>query len=206
MANPNYCPSPAPNPDTCKNTCQPEGDVCHFKNNGGCSSNSFPDDCCGATGNKGACQLDVHGVPRCYGIGACVMPGGACASQADCCNGAPCLPGPGGTLTCASSSCVQQGNICTATTDCCSGFACIVPPGSTTGTCINPNPPPTAPADMAGTNGTFDLSTPPPSCSLVGQSCSTTQPCCANNGNCANASGTVCTAGQSGCVCVLPIQ
>jgi hypothetical protein len=203
MANVSLCP--LPRPPTCHNSCQPEGDVCHFKNNGGCPSNSFPNDCCGAPGNKGMCQLDAHGVPRCHGIAACVMPGGNCAAQSDCCNGVPCVPGPGGQLTCATTSCVPQGNTCTATSDCCAGYICVVPPGSTTGTCINPNPQPMVPADMAGTNGMFDLSTPPPTCSLVAQSCSATQPCCMNNGTCKSQStGVTCTT-ETDCICVQPI-
>jgi hypothetical protein len=204
-ANPNYCSTPPPNPNTCQNSCQPEGDVCHFKNNGGCSSNSFPDNCCSAPGNKGQCQLDAHGVPRCHGIGACVPTTGACASAADCCNNAPCLPGPTGTLECGGAMCVPAGGVCTATSDCCSGYACVVPPGSTTGTCINPNPPPMIPPDMAGHTGVYDLSTPPPMCALIAQSCSASVPCCANNGTCKSPSTGAACAGQSDCICVQPI-
>jgi hypothetical protein len=204
MANVTYCPMQT---SYCHNSCQPEGDVCHFKNNGGCSSNSFPNDCCGAPGNSGVCKLDVHGVPRCYGLAKCVAAGGDCASSADCCGNLPCIPGPGGHLICATMQCVPQGGVCTATSDCCSGFACVVPPGSTTGTCINPNPPPMVPPDMAGSNGgVYDLSTPPPMCALLAQKCSpATSPCCANNGNCVSQStGQACTT-QTDCICAQPI-
>jgi hypothetical protein len=209
MANVSYCPMPAP--DTCHNSCQPEGDVCHYKNNGGCSSNSFPNDCCGAPGNKGMCQLDAHGVPRCHGIGSCVKSGSTCASAADCCNNAPCVPGPTGSLVCGSMSCVPQNGVCTATSDCCSGYACVVAPGATAGKCINPNPPPTPP-DMAGAGGgggtgggTYDLGTPPPTCALIAQPCSTKSPCCANNGNCVSPSANATCTTQTDCICVQPI-
>ena len=188
MANPNNCPNGEP---TCKNTCQPEGDVCHFLGNGGCSSNSFPNNCCGATGNKGACQLDKLGVPRCYGIAACVPSSGTCASSADCCNGVPCVPDGTGHLHCGAMSCVPSNGTCTTTADCCAGGLCSVPPGSTTGSCVAPPVP-----DM----GTMSM------CAFSGQACTTTTPCCTNNGNCEGPTGAACTAGESDCICTILIQ
>ncbi|HEY2747781.1 MAG TPA: hypothetical protein VGL86_24330 [Polyangia bacterium] len=187
MANPNNCPNGEP---TCKNTCQPEGDVCHYLGNGGCSSNSFPNNCCGATGNKGACQLDKLGVPRCYGIAACVMMGGSCASSADCCNGEPCVPDGTGHLHCGAMSCVPTSGACTTTADCCAGGLCSIPPGSTMGSCVAPTPS----GDMMS------------ACAFAGQACTTSLPCCANNGTCDGPTGTACAAGETDCFCSLPIQ
>jgi hypothetical protein len=197
----------------CKDSCIPEGDICHYKYNGGCPSNAINNDCCSAPGNKGFCRLDSVGVPRCFGLGGsgdmlnCIKAGGACATSADCCDGVPCVPNSMGQLVCGTM-CVQPGGVCTATTDCCTGYVCVVPPGSTSGTCINPNPPPVSP-DMAGGGPpvNYDLSTPPPMCALLGQSCNTTSsPCCTNNGNCLSQStGGACTAGATNCICATPI-
>ncbi len=136
-----------PNPGNCPsglscNACVPEGDVCHYKGVGGCSSNATRNDCCDATGNKGMCKLDTLGIPRCYGLAACVPAGGDCASAADCCNTIPCVPDASGHLKCASVSCVPQGGTCTTTQDCCTGMPCLVPPGSLQGKCEAPPPPP----------------------------------------------------------------
>jgi hypothetical protein len=201
MANPNNCTGNAP---TCKNTCQPEGDVCHFLGNGGCSSNSFPANCCGAPGSsKGVCKLDTLGVPRCYGITACVMEGMNCASSADCCNNMPCVPNAMGNLTCAPLSCEPQGSVCTTTADCCTGLDCLVPPGSLQGSCEKPNGPP-----PEGDGGTTDLAGP--ACALYGQGCSTSIPCCASTGaSCQRApadGGGACAAGDMDCICYSVIQ
>jgi hypothetical protein len=194
--NPNNCTGGA---ETCKNTCQPEGDVCHYTGNGGCSSNSFPNNCCEAPGNKGQCKLDRVGVPRCYGLGACVAAGGACASASDCCNGAPCVPGADGHLVCGATACVAAGGVCTTTGDCCTGYACVVPPGATSGTCVNPTPPP-----MQNDMGTADLSSGAPACALDGQSCTSTSQCCAG-AQCVDATGAACGGGPD-CVCITPIS
>jgi hypothetical protein len=195
--NPNNCTGGQP---TCKNTCQPEGDVCHYTGNGGCSSNSFPNNCCEAPGNKGECKLDKVGVPRCYGLGAmCVAAGGACASSADCCDGRPCVPGTDGHLVCGSMSCVPAGGICTTTGDCCTGYACAVPPGATSGTCVNPTAPPPQ-NDM----GNADLSNGVPMCALDGQSCTSTSQCC-SGAQCLEPTGAACGGGTS-CACITPIS
>jgi len=208
--NPSNCPSG----QSCGNACVPEGDVCHYKGNGGCSSNAIRDDCCGAPGNKGMCQLDKLGIPRCYGLTACVMAGGACASSADCCNNAPCLPDAMGHLHCGSM-CVAQGGVCTTTSDCCTGLQCTVPPGSLQGTCTIPNAPTdgSAPPDLAGVDLAGqpppDLSTPPLMCALYGQTCSTTVSCCANSGMCLRpylAGSVPCAAGNTDCTCYTPLM
>ncbi len=193
MANPNNCPNNQP---TCKNTCQPEGDVCHFKGVGGCSSNSFPANCCGAPGSaSGMCQLDKLGVPRCYGLAACVMAGGSCASSADCCNGVPCTPNASGALTCGTAMCVDAGGVCTTTADCCTGLACNLPPGALKGTCTAP----TAPPSDGGA---------PPVCALYGQACSTTTSCCGGQGTCLGPYPTsaACAAGEADCTCYTPLM
>jgi hypothetical protein len=211
-ASPTNCPNKQMYP-TCQKACQPEGDVCHYLMNGGCSSNSFPADCCGMPGaSAGVCKLDKLGVPRCYGITTCVMAGGICASAADCCNGVPCVPDATGLLKCnmPTVTCQPAGAVCTTTTDCCTGYECLVPPGSLKGTCTAPMPPPTPPdmAPPADLNGYTppdlygapppDLATPPPGmCALYGQSCSTTTPCCdPNTGPCTRSAangGVPCT-------------
>ena len=110
---------------------------------------------------------------------------------------------------------MPQGGTCTTTADCCTGYQCIVPPGSLQGTCTLPQPPPGSdmaqpPVDLAGVDlAGADLSTPPdmaqppPVCALYGQSCSTTTPCCANQGDCLSPSpaSAACTAGETDCTC-----
>jgi hypothetical protein len=74
----------------------------------------------------------------------------------------------------------MTGGKCTSTSDCCpgSGNVCIIAAGQTAGVCGNPTP--TMPdggtsVDMAGAT-----------CSFLGQQCSASQPCCANQGLCTN--------------------
>jgi hypothetical protein len=195
--NPGNCPAG----QSCGSACVPEGDVCHFKNIGGCSVNAIRNDCCNATGNKGQCKLDSLGIPRCYGLTACVMAPGACASSADCCGGVPCLPDSNGSLHCGTASCVPQNGVCTTTADCCTGFQCVVPPGSLKGSCIVPfmPPPPDGgmPPDMAGN--------PPPMCALFGQACggASNTPCCTNEGTCLGPypASMACQPGETDCTC-----
>jgi hypothetical protein len=174
----------------CRNPtgCNPEGNVCHYMNYA-CSISSARNDCCGATGNSGACQLDKLGVPRCHAI-ACVNAGGACAFDGDCCNGGHCVPGTGGKLAC-QATCSPSAGTCTTDADCCSGLHCYAAMGSTSGTCGGPPPPP------AG----YDAGPPPEggSCSYTGQSCQMDTDCC-NGVLCVAGNGTRCS-GQSGCYC-----
>jgi hypothetical protein len=219
--NPGNCPPGL----SCGNACVPEGAACHYKLTGvGCPSNSTRNDCCEATGNKGQCQLDKLGIPRCYGLGACVPAGGDCASSADCCNNLPCVPDAAGHLKCGAAPCVPQGGVCTTTADCCAGMPCIVPPGALAGVCGAPPPPPPSDA-MPKTDGPKppdlgplpdgykvpDKAIPPdqklPTCALYGQSCSATVPCCPNQGDCRRPypTATLCTAGATDCTCYNPI-
>ena len=170
----------------CRNpqACNPEGDVCHYKDYATCGNSSARNDCCGGLGNSGVCQLDTLGVPRCYGLGTmCRNTGDTCAYSGDCCNGNPCIPDQNGALHC-SGSCSNTSGTCTSSADCCNGLTCTYLPGSLQGTC--------------GGSGT---------CSQDGQSCSDTQPCCA--GIACNVTGVnptmACPAGATDCTCFNPI-
>jgi len=109
--------------------CTPNGDVCKLQSTS-CNANQ---DCCAGLGNsKTACRQDNVGVPRCAsgcdpdaGMG---VPGGACATSADCCNGDPCVPNPDGgspPYVCANTQCVPSCSTCSTTADCCPGYSCI---------------------------------------------------------------------------------
>jgi hypothetical protein len=140
----------------CRNPtgCNPEGNVCHFKDYV-CGGSSARNACCAAPGNSGVCQLDPIGVPRCYGLGTdCREPGETCASSMDCCNGVPCVVAPDGLLRCLPPSdggpnCVPRGGSCTIDADCCPGTLCLREPGSVQGICGTITPPGTG-----GTPGT----------------------------------------------------
>jgi hypothetical protein len=127
----------------CRNpkACNPEGNVCHFKDYA-CSISSARADCCGDLGAKGSCTLDALGVPRCYGISACHAAGQSCASAADCCDNVPCTPDASGKLTCSNvgtgPKCVPSAGNCTIDGDCCPGSSCLRPPGSIVGVCSTP--------------------------------------------------------------------
>src|SRR6266545_5504309 len=172
----------------CRNpmSCNPEGNVCHYKDYA-CDISSSRNDCCAAVGNSGVCQLDALGVPRCYGLGAdCRMPGETCASQADCCNSVPCIPDSTGKLICATPPeagpvCRNPGESCTIDGDCCPGFLCVKLPGATTGTCGTPPSTPDA-----------------GSCALYGQACTTGADCCSGI-TCLGPNNTAC--GGTGCTC-----
>ena len=177
---------PTDNTGICRNpmACDPEGDVCHYKDYPGCGNSSARNDCCGGLGNSGVCQLDALGVPRCYGLGTmCRMAGQTCAFSGDCCNGDPCVPDANGQLVCgATTACVNTNGACSATADCCNGETCTFPPGSVQGTC--------------GAVTTV--------CSQTGQDCSSAQPCC--DGTSCNVTtsnpAVACPAGQTtGCTC-----
>jgi hypothetical protein len=187
----------------CRNprSCNPEGNVCHFKNYA-CSISSARNDCCAAVGNSGVCQLDPLGVPRCYGLGnMCRKAGETCASNADCCNHVPCIPDAMGQLRCLEGApdaggpvCSPLGGACSITGDCCTGYICIEAPGSTSGKCgVYTPPPPSTP----------DAATPPPydggsvGCALYGQACKTTADCCG---------GIPCTPSGTGSFCYTPVN
>jgi len=172
----------------CRNPtgCSPQGNVCHYQDYA-CSISSSRNNCCGATGNSGACQLDPLGVPRCNGLSACRAGGEICASGTDCCDGRPCVPDATGQLRCSSSdvpdACIISGNSCSINADCCTGVLCEHLPGSTQGTCGASPPGSDTPPD------TGDPTSPPPptyACAVYGQRCTQGSDCC---------SGVPCTAG-----------
>ena len=191
------CPSGT---STCKSSCNPEGDVCHYQDTAVCAGavTSKRNDCCACISGKDCCQLDRTGIPRCNALAACVPVGGNCSFADECCNREPCLPDPAtGRLTCGSG-CVPLGGSCTTNGDCCTGMPCDVAPGSLAGTCTVPTPP-TPPPD----GGLVDAGTPietPPLCAYYGQTCSTTVPCCGGT-SCVNRSFADCTSTDTDCVC-----
>jgi hypothetical protein len=177
----------------CRNprSCNPQGDVCHYKDYA-CSISSARNDCCGSPGNTGTCQLDTLGVPRCYGLDACRQAGETCSSAIDCCNQAPCVPDASGVLRCfvppvssidggVPSACVPPGGSCTINADCCVGSVCIELVGSTQGVCgTRPPPPGSLPVD-GGTgpvDGASAVDGPAAVCAEYGQACTTSADCC----------------------------
>jgi hypothetical protein len=172
----------------CRNprSCNPQGDVCHYKDYT-CSISSARNDCCAGQGNSGVCQLDTLGVPRCNGLGTtCRQPGETCASAMDCCYQMPCVPDANGILHCYApppssidggvpSTCVPPGGPCSINADCCVGSTCIEPIGSTQGVCGTPTPPPgTPPVD----GGAGPIDGPSLGCAEYGQACVTSADCC----------------------------
>jgi hypothetical protein len=144
----------------CRNpmACNPQGNVCHFKDYA-CSISSARADCCGGLGAKGGvCELDELGIPRCNGLGACRPAGDTCASAADCCSAPgtviPCTPDALGVLRCATTTCKPSGGSCTINGDCCTGSLCITPPGSTIGSCSST---PTGGTGGTGSGGTSGI-------------------------------------------------
>jgi hypothetical protein len=179
----------------CRNprSCNPQGNVCHYKDYA-CSVSSARNDCCACISGKECCQLDFLGVPRCNALTTCIPGGGICSSAMDCCNQMPCIPDGTGLLRCylppssiidggVPSTCVPSDGPCTINADCCVGVVCIAPQGSTQGICGLPTPPPAKPGQDAGT---VDASAP--TCAAYGQQCKTSVDCCnaipCTNGRC----------------------
>jgi len=185
----------------CRNplSCNPQGNVCHYKDYT-CGSSSARNNCCAGTGNSGVCQLDFMGVPRCNGLGdTCIPTNGICASAQDCCNLAPCVPDGTGLLRCFGTPggqdggapridggflppvCVPVGGPCSVNADCCTGYTCIQPVGSTQGVCGIPQTPPRQ-IDAGVPDG------PGPVCAEYGQLCASQADCCSEvpctNGRC----------------------
>ncbi len=163
-----YCASPKGNVGG-GNSCNPEGNVCHFKDNGYvCGNSAEENNCCQHLGSNTDCELDSIGVPRCHVVGGdagilpCIPTNGECAFDGDCCGG-KCLPNSAGMLVCNPVTCSPSAGPCTTTSDCCDGFNCNVPPGSLVGTC-------------GGSTGSNDGGTGP--CAAYGQSCAQTSDCC----------------------------
>ena len=115
--------------------CKPDGDVCKLKT---MSCNSSCDCCSGNCETEDTCKQDNMGVPRCAGA-QCVAAGGSCASSANCCDGAPCVPNPvaGGAppFVCSGTACIAACGQCTDNADCCAGTSCVAAAGSTHGIC-----------------------------------------------------------------------
>jgi hypothetical protein len=170
------------------------------------SCNSSCDCCSGNCETQDTCHQDNVGVPRCAAA-QCVGAGGACASSANCCNGAPCVPNPtpgaAPPYVCYAAACVPACGSCTNNADCCVGTSCIIAQGSTHGVC-GPCGAPSSGGDAGpgnygdgGTGGYGDSGSsgydggtpqdsggyvppPPPDagCALYGQLCTTSADCC----------------------------
>jgi hypothetical protein len=172
----------------CRNPmgCKPDGDVCKLQTS---SCNASCDCCSGNCETQDTCKQDNVGVPRCAAA-QCVAAGGACASSANCCAGAPCVPNPvaGGTppFVCAGTQCVTACGQCTNNADCCPGSSCVVGPGSTRGTCGPCGGVGGAPPDGGagpGGDGGGDSGV----CAQFGQLCQANSDCC---------NGVPCTSGR----------
>jgi hypothetical protein len=207
----------------CRNPtgCNPHSNVCHYKDYP-CDISSARNDCCGAPGNSGACQLDTLGVPRCYLLDACVQAGEICGSAFYCCDHLPRVPDANGVLRCAAhnpdggTTCIPIGGSCTINADCCPGSQCIIPIGSTQGACGQPTPAlDGGTAGSAGSGGTGagggatggqgGGGVPAnPACSLYGQACSSDADCC-NAVPCTTPSLGSC-AGATGCTCFYAVK
>jgi len=173
--------------------CDPTGDVCKIAT----TSCNARVDCCTGKGNfAGVCKQDNLGIPRCA-LAQCADAGGACATSADCCNGNPCLPNPGGNppYVCYGSACVPSCGPCTTNGDCCPGSSCVLAPGSVTGTCGpcggTTGDGGTTGGGDGGTTGGGDGGTgggTDGGCTLYGQICTTSSDCCngvpCTNGRC----------------------
>jgi hypothetical protein len=164
-----YCASPTSGGPGLP-SCNPEGNICHFKDNGYvCGNSAEENNCCDHLGSKTDCELDSIGVPRCHVVGGdagilpCVPTSGECAFDGDCCGG-KCLPNSSGVLVCNAVTCSPSAGTCTTTADCCDGLNCNIAAGSTSGTCGGSTG---SPKD--GGSG---------SCAAYGQSCSVASDCC----------------------------
>jgi hypothetical protein len=196
-----------PKTDVCSNACNPEGNVCHYKETAICegATTSKRNDCCACISGKDCCQLDRAGIPRCNALDTCVPAGGFCSFSGECCDNLPCVPDPvTGQLVCGAS-CVPLGGPCTTNADCCTGMLCEVLPGSLVGVCTIPTTPPQVVPDggvVVEPDGgaTEPDAPPPPVCAYFGQACSPTVICCSGM-TCVNSSFFACTAADSSCFC-----
>jgi hypothetical protein len=127
--------------------------------------------------------------------------GASCASSADCCNGAPCVPNPGGNppFVCSPNVCISACGACSTTADCCPGTSCDLPAGSTHGTCGpcggggpdgGAGGPDGGSGGPDGGSGPGDGGVPQDDagCAFYGQVCTTSADCCGGipctNGRC----------------------
>lgn len=167
--------------------CNPQGNVCHYKEYM-CDISSARADCCGGLGAKGGvCQLDPLGIPRCNGLGnACRDPGDTCASTDDCCDNTPCVPDMDGVLRCGDGVCQKSGDSCTINGDCCPGSICLTPPGSTVGTCggdsggggTGGTGGSSSTGGSSGSSGSSGTGGTSASCNEYGQICKASGDCC----------------------------
>ena len=167
--------------------CIQQGNICAFSN-----------ECC----NGAPCVPDQNGVLRCGSM--CQMVGQNCTADSDCCPGLPCF--------------IPKGQLV---------GTCQMPPppppppppadmAMPPADMAMPPPPDLAgqpPPDLAGQPAPDLVMPPPPDlssqpdltpkpCSLVGQSCSTIQPCC-NGLACSPPNGVgVCQPGELDCTCI----
>jgi hypothetical protein len=170
------CRNPVNGEENPAGACSPQGNVCHYKDYE-CSISSARANCCDGLGAKGTCRLDPLGVPRCNGLGDdCRDEGETCASNADCCDFAPCVPDEEGVLRCGGGECVPKGDTCTINGDCCPGSICVRPPGATVGTCDG-TPPPGGEGGAPGAGGGPGGGG---TCSEYGQLCDVAGDCCNN--------------------------
>jgi hypothetical protein len=199
--------------EDCTNACNPEGNVCHYKDTWACtlSSDSKRNNCCQCIPGKECCVPDRSGIPRCNTLTECVPAGGLCSFSAECCNNLPCVPDPvTGQLVCGTA-CIPEGGLCTTNADCCTGMLCEVTPGSLVGVCIIPPPPPVTTPDggvivipdgaviVEPDAGQPDLP-PPPICAYFGQACSLDIVCCGGL-PCIPPNWDDCTAADPICYC-----
>jgi hypothetical protein len=205
------------------NACRPIGAICKVPTTA-CTANAENNCCSGNVLNNKPetwiyCQQDLLGIPRCTGAGDCSgrtlaeFTGKACASSADCCNLAPCVPvtGDGGVnFRCAAAACLGAGSGCTADADCCRGTRCELEPGDSAGTCkfvTTTTPGGTADGGTTGDGGPSDggatgdgsSTDGGPSSDGAGGACGVSGQLCGTNGDCC--SPTVCLSGR----CGLPI-
>jgi hypothetical protein len=190
------CP---PGDSSCTNACDPEGNVCHYKNTLVCQGGltNVRNDCCACVSNKDCCVPDADGIPRCNALASCVAAGGACAYAGDCCSG-PCVPDSTGSLHCGSA-CVAAGSGCTTNADCCTGLLCVVAPGQVGGTCGGSS------GGAGGAGGGSDGGTPDAAvCAQYGQACGAATPCC-NGVQCSYTGDFTACNGRSNCTCYTPV-
>jgi len=187
------------------------GGICKLTGGNACS-NSQSDCECPESPKVKCCAFDRLGLPRCLGSGTCSgadggtgifkgtdpnccrKAGDTCATSAECCNLAPCIPDSSGTYRCLGSTpdggtaCVQSQGTCTATGDCCTGLICFIEAGAPSGTCIPPKP--------TGSDGGI-------LCGLLGQNCNSDVGCCGGL-SCMYAPTNTPCAGQGDCTCYNP--
>jgi hypothetical protein len=175
-------------------SCEPNGGICRLDT----SSCNETCNCCSGNCHDGSCKQDNDGVPRCTNA-QCVDAGTGCATSADCCNGAPCVPNPNGNppYVCYRGACVACGGACTTNSDCCPGASCLVANGTAQGTCGPCGGSSSSSGGSSSSSGSGSSSgagyPPDAGCSLYGQVCTTSAQCC---------NGIPCTMGH----CVEPIQ